>query len=195
MVADTLEDLPASRREAGVVTSAIAGWTTTTFVGRGAGGEAFREALSRADHLHFTGHAEFAGPDGWRSGLVLEEAATWSAGRPRRLLRPADVLAAPRVPRGVVLSACESAGAGGRAAVEDLGMARAFVLAGSDWAIGTSRPVRDQDALEFTRALYEDGVPETTVRAAAALASAQLLAASRPGSDWAAYRLIARGGR
>ncbi len=143
-----------------------------------------RDLLPQVALLHFAGHADFTGR-ALDSGLNLDRdgAVRLTAG---------DVLTLPAAPAAVVLSACESARSGAGDAPVTLGIAHAFLLAGSRTVIGATRPVDDRTTAALVRHLYElwDGTPES---AAAALAGAQLaLRRQDPDADWQAFRVLER---
>ena len=134
------------------------------------------------DLLHFTGHGEFGGRGGLDSALALAGGGRITVG---------DILALPRAPKTVVLTACEAARAALDAPAEGLGVAQAFVVAGAQAVVAPTRWVEAKMASEMSMALYralEDPPPGDL---AGALRRAQLeLRQSRPGGDWAAFRVI-----
>ncbi len=173
VVSDADGNLPGSRAEGELVGAALQAQSLTVEarVGPGAVDPArLSELLSSTDHLHFAGHAVAEGPDGWESGLLLGRAVVG-----RRLVwsrfAPADVLALPAVPGSVVLSACSS-GARVSGDAVGLGLARAFVLAGSRWAVGTTREVGDVEARAVAEAFYAEGLPASNAEAAGRLRAA-----------------------
>jgi CHAT domain-containing protein len=101
-------------------------------------------------------------------------------------IRVGDVLALPRVPRLVVLSACEAARADSEARPESLGVAQAFVTRGAQAVIAPTRPIADTLAREMVAKLYQQrgALPVELTRAQRAIATAQ------PDADWAAYRVL-----
>jgi CHAT domain-containing protein len=138
---------------------------------------AVNEALLDADRLHYAGHGIFAGEEGWESALPLA-----LGGR----LTTADILALAHAPRTVVLSGCEAAKSNGDA--EGLGLAQAFILAGSAEVLAPIRVVPDELAGEMARALY-DREPSAPLGAAARRAVLRLRS-ENPGSDWAGFRVL-----
>jgi cellulose synthase operon protein C len=102
-----------------------------------------------------------------------------------------DVLALARAPRWVVLSGCETGRAGAAAPAESLGLAQAFLAAGSRSVLAAVRPVADDTAAALVDGYYRAWSPVTPV--AAALRSAQLaLRARDPRADWASFRIVER---
>lgn len=179
ILGDPRGDLPAAKREAGEVGDALArkGWAVTLWTGKQASYSAVQDALPHEDFLHYAGHGQTRGVDGWESQLFLAAEGT---------LRVADLLAVPRAPQYVVLSACHTISA------DDLGLAQAFVAAGARAVVASTRPVDDDLARKLMLALYaslraepaEVDIPE-------ALRAAQLsVARESPGSDWAAFRVL-----
>lgn len=106
---------------------------------------AVRAALERADYFHFAGHGEFS-PEGSQSRLSLRGGD----------LKAGDVFTFKRVPDLVLLSSC-SVGRSARAlGVEGLGLANAFILAGSRQVVAATREVDDRDTAALIQALYEN---------------------------------------
>lgn len=159
-------------------------WRIELLRGPAATADVIRDRLGRVALLHFAGHADISG-DG--------ESSLRAAGGSR--LGTGEILTRRAVPATVVLSACESArGNGSRPASEaagDLGLAEAFLLAGSQRVVGTVRPVDDRTTARLVAAFYRawdggDGAAE-------ALRRAQLeLRAADPAADWSSFRLVER---
>jgi hypothetical protein len=185
VVADPRGNLPAARREAAVVTAALAAgneWTAETLAGPAALASTLRERLADIELFHYAGHAEFGGPGGWDSVLPLAQSSELTLG---------DVLALPHAPRWVVLSGCETGRAGTAAPAESLGLAQAFLAAGSRSVLAAVRPVADETAAALVDAYYRAWSRATS--GAAALRSAQLaLRARDPQADWASFRILER---
>lgn len=184
VVADPTLDLDKTRAEADVVTGALrdgGAFRVQVLAGREATSANVISALAEATHLHYAGHGVFAGLEGWESALPLAGGGH---------LAVSDVLATRAVPAHVVLSGCETARAGSEAPLESLGLAQAFVIAGSDFVIAPVRRVDDAAAAKTTAALYVDGAPAD---AAKALRAAQITRRREaPESDWAAFRVVSR---
>jgi len=136
--------------------------------------------------FHLAGHAHFSGTDGWESTIPLADGGALTVG---------DVLALASVPRLVVLSGCET----GRS--DGLGLAHAFVAAGAEAAIGTTREVPDADAARVMALFYESLRPDLPAADAAALAlqkAARALlhpeqattGARPPPVDWRSFRVF-----
>lgn len=139
---------------------------------------ALTSALAGASLFHFAGHARSGAS--WAAALSMAD-----GGR----LTVADILAAPSAPNVAVLTACEAARSSPGS--EALGIAQAFVIAGSRYALAPSRPVDDAHAGAFGRAFHRSLGKELDVAEAYRLALLELRAHA-PGADWAAFRLFAR---
>jgi len=170
-------DLAGARAEAANLAADLGG---TLLSGPQASGASVRSALPAHALFHFAGHAVFAGSAGWESALLL-------AGGDRLLIP--DILALPQAPRWVVLLACQSGQVIDRSGVASIGLAQAFIAAGSEEVIAASRALDDRRAAELSRVIYRhfragDGA-EKKWPLAEALRRAQEEA---PGSDAAALR-------
>jgi tetratricopeptide (TPR) repeat protein len=195
VVGDPQDDLPKAREEARALAEGLekAGWSTRRLLGAEATYGAVREALNQhaPDLFHYAGHGRFAGREGWESGLPLADHGELSIG---------DVLALPRAPSVVVLSACEGAKAQGAGAVEGLGLAHAFLSAGADAVVASTRPVNDTLAESIVMSLY-GGASNGASGVIAGLRSAEDAAkrlqktalvemARKPDGDWASFRVL-----
>jgi tetratricopeptide (TPR) repeat protein len=181
VVGDPTSDLGGARAELdGVSTALGAGdWRVTTLRGPAATGASVRGALGGARLFHYSGHGAFAGRDGAESLLPLAEQGA---------LTVTDVLALPHAPRAVVLLGCETARDSGEARAEGLGIAQAFLVAGSSAVVAATRDVRDTTSREIAAGLYAHGAPEADL--AGALREAQIAAWKRDVPDWAAFRVL-----
>ncbi len=144
VVSNPTGDLVAATPEAELVARALAGWHVTRLDGPTATREATLAALPGANLFHYAGHAEVAGAQGLSSALLLKGNARVELG---------DLLAVVSVPDVVVLSACEAAGTAARQP-SLMGLAQAFVAAGSQAGIAPTRPVGDEAARAFVAAFY-----------------------------------------
>jgi len=153
------------------------GVATRLLTGAEASRDRVLEGIETAGMIHFAGHAE-ATEDSWGSHLRL-------AGQ-ERLTAP-DVLAAPRVPPLVFLSACETAQAT-TAPVETLGLAQAFIAAGSQAVVATHRPLPDRLGYAFAAAFY-DALPDGDAESAY-LSALQRIHRQYPSSDWRSFVLL-----
>ncbi len=188
VVFDPTLDLPGSRDEADIVTSAMraAGQEVTSLGGGRATSAAVHDALERAGHFHYAGHGVFAGLDAWESALPLASGG---------LLAIGDIVTAKALPRRVVLSGCETGRSASARSVSTLGLARAFVVGGADVVVAPVRAVDDAVATEVSRALYqgEGGgiMAGDAYGVARALGRAKELA-GETGAGASAYRVFTR---
>jgi len=182
VVADPRGDLPHAREEAARVRAALeaSGVRVTDLAGDTASYDRVVEGLGcgELERLHFAGHGRFAGESGLASGLALS-ANAW--------LTVADVLTMPSPPVEVVLSGCETARAGAGERPVGVGIAHAFLLAGSRVAIAATRPEDDALARRLMIAYYGSpaGTPAERLRDAE-----NRVRAERPDLDWAAFRAL-----
>jgi CHAT domain-containing protein len=97
------------------------------------------------------------------------------------------VLALAPTPRTVVLAGCETGASVGDA--DGLGLAQAFLVAGSEEVLAPTRRVPDALAAELSRALDESGDPSSSlaVRARSAMLA---LKAKDPDGAWTAFRVL-----
>lgn len=184
LVADPHSDLPGTRKEArmvrAVLESGSPAWSVRELDQAQASATAVQEGLSGAGLLHYAGHGAFSGFGGWDSGLLL-------AGDTRLTL--GDVLVLGRVPAWVVLAACDAGQSSSDTPIESLGLAHAFLLAGSRSVVASTRPADDRKVPDFFADLYRqlDREPDPAL----ALQRAQLAWRRRePRTDWAGFRLF-----
>jgi CHAT domain-containing protein len=85
-----------------------------------------------------------------------------------------------------VLSGCDSAKSQGDA--EGLGLAQAFVAAGSNEVLAPVRPVADGLAAKLASHVHRNPAPLATALREAVAA----LRREDPNADWAAFRVLAR---
>lgn len=178
VVGDPRGDLPAARVEAEQVHSAVGG---RLLLGEQAHAGAVREALPGLARLHYAGHAAFGDGDGWESALRLADGSALSVG---------DILALDSAPHFAVLSGCETARTAETGSLAGLGLAPAFVLAGSHQVIAATRPVPDALAARLSVAIHR--TQESEDAAVALQHAVRRVRASSPDSDWAAWRVIER---
>jgi tetratricopeptide (TPR) repeat protein len=185
VVSDPAGDLPAARAETDAVAAALAssgGWTVERLRGKDARADRVRAALERASVFDYAGHATFGGVDGLDSALTLAD-----DGR----LTPGDVLALPRVPPIVSLVGCDTGRESAHGEVDALGIANAFLAAGSRAVVATTREVGDALARDVAIELHRRLIADPALDASAALRDAQLSVRERgPTSDWSAFRAL-----
>lgn len=181
VVADPSGNLRSARKEGDTVATALrALGPVRVLAGSAATRGAMVEGLPGAALLHYAGHAEAEGRDGFGSALVL-------AGEDR--LTVGDVLALPAVPQVVVLAACRSGRDDAAGRIQSLGLAQAFVAAGAGAVIAATRPVDDACGALLTASLYEH--PLTPGSAPDRLAEAQAaLRTAAPHCDGASFRAL-----
>jgi cellulose synthase operon protein C len=184
LVTDPEGNLPAARKESDEIAKLIGtwspGWSSKRLDGTAANAESVRKALSGADLFQFAGHGELAGFAGWDSALLLADGSR---------LTPGDLLALRRVPAWVVLSTCEGGRSSEVAPGEGIGLAQAFLLAGSRAVVASIRPVHDTIARDFMIELYKYWKPGLDL--AQPFRQAQLALRQRhPEADWKSFRLL-----
>ncbi len=144
IAADGSGDLPRVAREAERVAARYAAHGFQ--IGRLSAHELQREALERAarttDLLHYAGHARFDGVEGWDGFLPLN----------RGQLSVRDVLTWRDVPPVVLLSACDGATSATMTGGVGIGLAQAYLLAGSQSVIAPLSAVEDGHAMRFSLA-------------------------------------------
>ena len=182
VVGDPSQDLATAGSEARWVVQALKQRADMASVhhldGRDATLQAVWDRLPEVDMFHLAGHSSRSGPFGWQSFLALYDGP----------LHLADVLALERVPSQVVLSSCESARTA-ETAVAGLGLAQAFLLAGSEQVVAAQRVVDDRQTELLVRRLYDD--PQAPLDLAERLRRAQLaLRREVPSADWASFRVL-----
>lgn len=140
---------PGAAREADEAARALSrgGFVVERLEGDRALAPAVRAALARADVAlaHFAGHASHGGADGLEGALLLERGTA---------LTVADILALPRVPPLVVLSACDTGAVSAEARAAGLGLAQAFIVAGARVAVASTDRVDDGAAARLGARLY-----------------------------------------
>lgn len=185
VVADPNGDLPAARREARLIADALTrqrGWRVNLLEGEAATSSALERELKRASFLHYAGHGVYAGREGWESVLPLAAGGHLLLG---------DILALAPAPARVVLSSCESARTASDAPAEGLGLAQAFIAAGSESVVAAVRPVEDGLGAKLSKLFYERLIAGGLVDAPAVLREAQLaIEKDAPMSDWPAFRVL-----
>ena len=140
--------------------------------------------LARWNVLHFAAETEVRPGNPWRSGMLLGRGTGDEA-----FLRASRVAGMKLGARLAVLSGCQSAGATTLEGEGAIGLAGAFLCAGTSSVVATLWPVEDQVAQRFTDAFYSQLAAGRTV--AAAVSGAQRELRSRPETanvrDWAAF--------
>ena len=181
VVGDPGGDLAAAKVEAHEVVQALNAAQPELLMRADATRARVLRSLLTSDLFHFAGHVRFAGREGIDSGLVLSDGE----------LSLGDILTLSRVPEMVVLSACEGARTRSAAGFSaSLGLAQAFVAAGSRAVVATTRAVPDELARTFFAMFYEFSHGQVEDAARALQQAALQQRALDPESDWAAFRLF-----
>jgi tetratricopeptide (TPR) repeat protein len=181
VVADPTSDLAHARSEGRSVASKLPG--AVLLEGNAATRTAVQSALEGVAFFHYAGHGVFGGAEGWASELPLA----------RSSLSVADILALAKPPREIVLSACDGARAADSGQAPALGIAQAFLAAGTESIVASTRTVDDAVAAEIVAALYDARGTGATLDLAASLRAAQLAVADhRDARAWGAFRALSR---
>lgn len=191
IVANPSGDLPAATVEGANVAQALGRWRITRLDGPAATREAALSALSEAQLFHYAGHAE-VGEGSLSSALLLRGGARLELG---------DLLASGSVPELVVISACEAAGTA-TSHPSLLGLAQAFVAAGTFAAVAPTREIGDSVARAFVKVFYDalldrrtgqvESVQSAFRRASLSVYELQKGAGTLGGEDdgWTGFRLL-----
>lgn len=154
LIVDPEGNLPAAQREADAVAKATLNWKPAWSLDRldrtAARAKDVKTALPTASLFHYAGHGTFGGSAGWDSVLKLADDSR---------LTPGDLLALPQAPNWVLLSACDAGRTSEQASVEGIGLAQAFLLAGSQAVVAATRPVPDATARDLMDELYRRWKP------------------------------------
>jgi hypothetical protein len=185
LISDARGDLPGARQEAATLRAALgsraSAWTLAELSGARASAEAVRAQLATSDLLHYAGHGDYAGQSGWESSLLLADGTQLTLG---------DLLALEHVPSWVALSGCETGRVSGDAPVAGLGLAQAFLLAGSQSVIAATRPADDRRVPAFFAELYRRWAEDPDL--ARAMQGAQLAWREQNPTEWSIFRLFER---
>jgi tetratricopeptide (TPR) repeat protein len=186
VVSDPTEDLRTAKTEGKTVTAAIqrwpGAWTPTPLNGSEAKASKVRDALAKASFFHYAGHGSFAGFAGWSSELPLADHSR---------LTLSDILALGHTPDSVVLSACDAGHTSEEAPGEGVGLANAFLLAGSKEVVAARQWVPDSSANELMAEMYSHWQPREDLQQQ--LRRAQLTCARKnpsPCASWASFRVL-----
>lgn len=144
-----------------------------------------RNHLPSANLFFYYGHAEAGGTGGWDGTLRL-------ASNERLTVR--DIIALPSVPRLAFLFGCETAVSGRDAPSDEVGLAQAFLLRGSEVVLATTRKVTDASAEKLAQLLMQDaaftaGKLDRSAWTAALHRALRSLRHQQPHEDWAAFRV------
>ncbi|TQV87940.1 CHAT domain-containing protein [Aliikangiella coralliicola] len=182
IVANSLGDLKETELEAKSIENFIArkNWRSKTLTNEETVIEEVKQKLQEVQHFHYAGHV-FSTED-YLSQYQIPLTKNVN-------LNSTDILMLKRVPRWVVLSACNSSTPGRMTSTESLGLAHAFVIAGSEQVIATSKPVADKQAKLLMTQFYQHWKSGNNF--AETFRQAQLdLIEHQPEHDWLAFRVI-----
>ncbi|HEV2845336.1 MAG TPA: CHAT domain-containing protein, partial [Thermoanaerobaculia bacterium] len=185
LVVDPQSNLAAARKEGDTAYQAIrgwgAGWTQERLNGLEARADKVRGKLPDAFLFHYAGHGLFEGEAGWDSVLHLAEETNLTVG---------DILALPRAPDWVVLSACDGGRSSEQAPGAGIGLAQAFVLAGAQGVVAANRTVADSTARELAAELYSGWRSGADLPRQFQRAQRAYRARNPKAEDWASFRLL-----
>lgn len=176
-------DLPGAARELQSLGARYAGAVVRVHRGDRSVPDVTR-GLSQWNVLHFAAETEVRPGNPWRSGMLLGRGAGDDA-----FLRASRVAGMKLGARLAVLSGCQSAGATTLDGEGAVGLAGAFLCAGTSSVVATLWPVEDQVARKFTDAFYAQLAAGRTVGAAVSGAQRELRARPETANvrDWAAF--------
>jgi hypothetical protein len=147
VVADPTRDLPHAREEGAAVAARWRdqGVEVVELVGDAATATRVSEELVRADLFHYAGHGRWddAGVRGW---LPLAEGTALDA---------AEVLGLTRVPAVVVLAGCRAGRTREGLSLPGLGLAQAFLTAGSTAVLAASDDIPDASTKAWVLDMYD----------------------------------------
>jgi CHAT domain-containing protein len=178
------DELKNSALEAAIAEERLrtSGWNVRRLGGSGVTRDTIGKSIA-ADRIRlfqYAGHASFVGLDGWESHLGRDESQLMTVG---------DILTLPAAPDYVILSGCETAASADQGG-SGLGLAQAFIIAGAEWVVASSRTVNDADAARIVSELFDQRVlPTSDVGLLLQKAQRKLLEA-RPEVDWASFRVL-----
>ena len=179
IIADPSGNLASAETEVRIIRKHLKSDHQLTVLRQGASGRGRVETeMANADLVHFAGHALFAGQEGWSSRLMLADDEQMNIG---------DILALRRVPRQTVLVACESGRSDTKIPVQTMGVGQAFVAAGSDEVVITSRSIDNNTATAMTDLLYRQGTGDLVE---ALFRSSVELYNEDHESDWKSFRAV-----
>lgn len=180
IVADPSGNLPGARREARQVGERLrrGGGKVTVLAQLDAGPAAVRAGLKDASLFVYAGHATWRGGEGFDSSLELADGE----------LLVSEIVSLDAAPRVVVLGGCETSRGAKLPDAGGIGLAQAFVLAGSRAVLATERPVPDDLAAAATASYVEHPAAQTDPAVAYRDTLAGLVARF-PERDWATFRM------
>jgi CHAT domain-containing protein len=181
IVTNPTGDLASAVHEGDVVARALGGWQITRLDKSLASRDVVLRLLPGVALFHYAGHALVEGPSGSGNSLVLADGARADLG---------DLLALQRLPGVVVLAACQTAAAAATGSRRSgMGLAQAFLAAGSRFVVAPVENVGDAETEAFFATFYG----QLTGRGVDALGTAfQRAAIAALGKSSESFRLIVR---
>jgi CHAT domain-containing protein len=179
------DELRSSAAEAAIAEDRLRadGWDVRRLRGSTVTRAAIMESLAagRISLFQYAGHASFVGLDGWESQLGREDSPLMTIG---------DILTLPAAPDHAILAGCETA-TSAETSGAGLGLAQAFVIAGAEWVVASSRAVKDSDAARIVVDLFDQRVRHPSSDIGFLLRAVQRdLLEAQPEVDWASFRVI-----
>ena len=180
VVADSRRDLAQAQQEADAVVGKLRARTLHVQDVRGdaATRDTVTAALSSTDLFHYAGHGAHEGLSGWDSALLLAD---------DQRLGVRDVFLLPAVPRGVVLTGCQTAAPTPDTIGGGMNLARAFILSGARWVVATDARVDDRHAAALGAALHDVELVDGPTRLRRAILA---LRATDPEAPWLHFRVL-----
>jgi CHAT domain-containing protein/tetratricopeptide (TPR) repeat protein len=180
--------LPYARRESRSLERHLGG--VEALVGKQASERALKDRDLRGyDILHFAAHAVADETRPERSAVLLSPGADGEDG----LLQAREIEGLDLDGRIVVLSACQTASGAILSGEGVLSLARAFFAAGARAVIGTSWPIRDEDAAVLFDAFYSKLGGGASLSEALSYAKTEAMNAGLPPAAWASLVLLGDG--
>ncbi|HVQ30121.1 MAG TPA: CHAT domain-containing protein [Vicinamibacteria bacterium] len=185
---EPLGALPFAREEGRAITRRLGG--STLWVGDAASEVALKRAdLSHFSLLHFAAHAIADEERPERSAVLLAPGGSAEDG----LLQSREIADLRLDGRGVVLSACRSAGGSVLRGEGVLSLARAFFEAGSPAVVGSLWPLRDDETARQFDSYYRHLARGLSLGAALRNAQRDAIAAGAPSAAWAGLVVLGDG--
>lgn len=158
VVADPRGDLAGARAEGEEIARLIerSGVAVERYFGARATFAELTAAFREVDLLHYAGHAETRGLEGWETALLVAD------GR----VEVGDIITSARLPPRVVLIGCETGVGRDAGAARGVTLAASFLLGGSEMVIATSEKIDDATARAWSNALYAGATSEPSLLAA-----------------------------
>lgn len=182
IVANSLGDLKETENEARSVAQLTreSDWISRTLTANQVVFDSMKDQLEKAQHFHYAGHVNRTENEVFRHHIPLSDNAEMDS---------TDILMLQQVPAWVVLSACNSALNNKNITTQSIGLAHAFIIAGSKKVIATVRPVLDKQANHIMQKFYEQWMKSDNFEQAFRITQLNLLK-TQPQYDWAAFRLV-----